>query len=335
MKIAELDGFDIKKSVHAYLIVSSGVLLARKYSELLAAALVCENPEGGEPCGTCSACVKAFAGTHPDIAVLGREKVTVADIREMKGSVYLASNESSRKVFILEGIDKFNAQSQNALLKVLEEPPEGVVFVMTAASKSSVLPTVLSRACVLAPKNRGFSQYEEEAKAILGEKADEKDAEITAAYLSMYEDADASTLDTDAVISAYACALDYFSGRNTNILSMLPKSGKQTAKETADDSAPVSKAKAEAARKEANSRSRGNLAVFLRTFMLTARNVAVYKQSGGKCTVKPSGEEFRKICVRLSAKRAVYCYELFEKAYMLSEGNTNPNALYAYIAKSL
>lgn len=332
MKIADLRGFDINKSVHAYLIVSSG-LSARKYAELLSTVLVCEQPSHGEPCGKCSACIKANAGTHPDIAVLGRDKVSVADIREMKGNVYLASNESDRKIFILEGIERFNKQSQNALLKVLEEPPSGVVFILTAAAKSSVLPTVLSRACVLTPDSHGFSYYTETARATLGDKADEADVDLIASYLNLYEDTDIDSLDTEAVKLAYASATEFFSGRNTNILSMLPKK-REAAKESSDD-APVSKAKQEAARKEANSRSRGGLAVFLRTFMLTARNVAVYKQSGGKCSVKPGGEDFRKLCVRLSAKRAIYYYELFEKAYLLSEGNTNPNALYAYIAKNV
>ena len=55
----------------------------------------------------------------------------------------------------------------------------------------------------------------------------------------------------------------------------------------------------------------------------------------GKCKVYPCDDRFKKICVRLSAKRAVQYYEMFEKAYMLSESNANPNALFANLSKGI
>ena len=334
MKISELSGFDINKPVHAYLIAASGVSASREYSGLLAKALLCENPgSDGEPCGACPGCVKCDADAHPDVSVLGRSKVSVKDIRELTDSAYLSANEGVRKIFILEGMEKYNPQSQNALLKTLEEPPSGVVFIVTTASKSAILPTILSRCCVLTPKINGYAYHEKNVRASLDAKTDEESIQIIASYLYSYEDADIESIDTEVIISAYRAAEDFFTGRDSDIVARFPK--KKAVKETDDDEEVSSKSKAEAEKKEQNSRSRDSVGLFLRTLMLYMRNVAVYKQSGGKSTVRPANEDFRKICVRLSAKRAINLYEVFEKAYMLSESNANPNALYAFLSKSL
>ena len=331
MKISELSGFDIKKPGHAYLITASGVSASREYSGLLAKVLVCEDAgNDGEPCGKCAGCLKCDAGSHPDISITGRNKVSVNDIRDLKESAYLTANEGYRKIFILEGVERFNVQSQKTLLKILEEPPKGVVFILTAASKTAVLPTILSRCCVLTPKNHSFSYYEELVKSFLDKKTDDESVQIIASYLYSYDDADIESVDTEAIVSAYKTAEDFFTGRIDDIVSRFPKK-KAAPKETEG----LSKAKEEAAKKEQNSKSRDGIGIFLRTFMLYMRNVAVYKQSGGKCAVKPANEDFRKICVRISAKRAINLYEVFEKAYALSESNANPNALYAYISNNI
>ncbi len=331
MKISELSGFDIKKPGHAYLIAASGMSASREYSGILAKALVCEAVGiDGEPCGKCAGCLKCDAGSHPDISITGRNKVSVNDIRDLKENAYLTANEGYRKIFILEGVERFNVQSQNTLLKILEEPPKGVVFILTASSKTAVLPTILSRCCVLTPKNHGFSYYEELVRASLDKKCDDESVQIVASFLYSYDDADIESVDTDIIISAYKTAEDFFTGRIDDIVSHFPKK-KSMPKETQG----LSKAKEEAAKKEQNSKSRDGMGMFLRTFMLYMRNVAVYKQSGGKCAVKPANEDFRKICVRISAKRAINLYEVFEKAYMLSESNANPNALYAYISNNI
>lgn len=333
MKISELSGFDINKPVHAYLIAASGISASREYAALLTKALICENKGAdGEPCGKCPGCIKCDSSTHPDVSVLGKTTVSVNDIRDLKDRAFLSANEGAGKIFILEGFDKFNIQSQNALLKILEEPPSGVTFILSASSKSAVLPTILSRCCVLMPGNHGYEYYEKTARNAMGDKAQPEDVQIVASYLYNYDSEDIESLDTETVISAYRCAEDYFTGRDSDIISRFPK--KKAVKE-ASDGEVTTKAKEAAAKKEQNIKSRNSLGVFLRTLMLYTKNIALYKQSGGKYTVRPANEDFRKICVRLSAKRAVYLYEVLEKAYLLSESNANPNALYAFIAKSI
>lgn len=116
-----------------------------------AAALVCSG--GGEvPCGACPNCRKASADSHADILVYSVEdkpKAFKVDIiREIRAKAYIVPNEADRKVFILENAHTMGVEGQNAILKILEEPPEYVNFILLCSSKSGFLPTVLSRAAV-------------------------------------------------------------------------------------------------------------------------------------------------------------------------------------------
>lgn len=114
-------------------------------AKLCAAALMCENAE--PPCGKCPSCIKTLAGTHPDVAEISplKEKITVDYIRSVRASAYVSPFESENKVIIFHKADELNVQSQNALLKILEEPPEKVRFILTCPTSGSLLPTVASR----------------------------------------------------------------------------------------------------------------------------------------------------------------------------------------------
>ena len=130
-----------------------------------AAALVCQG--GRRPCGECGACVKAAAGSHPDIIEAsggdGAKTFSVDKVREIRSMAYILPNEADRKVFILRGADTMTEQAQNALLKILEEPPPFVMFILECRSKGLLLPTVLSRSDI-------YLLGEEKSAAIGGEK---------------------------------------------------------------------------------------------------------------------------------------------------------------------
>lgn len=115
---------------------------------VLAKAAVCSG--GGErPCGSCPECVRAAAGSHPDILTLDGDAdpraFPVDAIRKIRSDAYIVPFEAARKVYVLRGVHNMSEVSQNALLKVLEEPPKNVLFVLTAASAAALLPTVRSR----------------------------------------------------------------------------------------------------------------------------------------------------------------------------------------------
>ena len=119
-----------------------------RLARFLAAAWVCLSEEG-RPCGVCSGCVKAKAGSHPDIEVLDGgadpRAFPVDAVRRIRSEAWVKPNEAPGRVFVLLGAQNMSEISQNALLKILEEPPEGVLFLLTAESAGALLPTVLSR----------------------------------------------------------------------------------------------------------------------------------------------------------------------------------------------
>lgn len=114
----------------------------------LAAAEVC----GGEtpPCGECSHCRKAMHKAHPDIVVLSKPEkkamYPVDTIRNLKTDAYVIPGEADCKVYIISEAQYLSTQCQNTLLKLLEEPPQKALFILTCPSVSYLLETVRSRA---------------------------------------------------------------------------------------------------------------------------------------------------------------------------------------------
>ena len=121
-------------------------------AEIFARSLVCEGDE--PPCDVCSACKKAKSYNHPDIIYVEKPKdkasIGVDEIREkILGEVYLKPYLAKRRVFIIKDGDILSDEAQNALLKVLEEPPENVSFIICVTSQDKLLSTVLSRSFVI------------------------------------------------------------------------------------------------------------------------------------------------------------------------------------------
>ena len=105
-------------------------------------------PDGGDG----ARCV--MEGASPELLVLEGEgasgDIRVERVREVRREVFATALSAEGRVVLIRGADHLNASGANALLKVLEEPPEGVLFILTAPSAASVLPTVRSRSCAYA-----------------------------------------------------------------------------------------------------------------------------------------------------------------------------------------
>jgi DNA polymerase-3 subunit delta' len=182
-------------------------------ARLFATSLICTQPgTDGAGCGTCPACRKAANGNHPDVLVVTRlpkkEKradgdldddgddgddaapakagelrpfIVIQQIRELNHHATYAPREGRRRVFIVDPADRMHAESQNALLKTLEEPGSRTVIVLVASRPHVLLPTVRSRCFqvgfgamsphVLARglQDRGFEASEARARAALAE----------------------------------------------------------------------------------------------------------------------------------------------------------------------
>ena len=108
-----------------------------------AAALVC--PEGG--CAECNACQMVRVGNHPDVQVLNTERVQIS-IDEV--SQFIEKSEqmpalANYRIMIVEDADRMSERTSNLLLKSLEEPPRGTIWMLCAPSESDLLPTIRSR----------------------------------------------------------------------------------------------------------------------------------------------------------------------------------------------
>ena len=150
----------------------------RTLSRLIAAAAVCTD-ERQRPCMQCSACKKAAAGSHPDIFEESGSGTArsfhVETIRNIRTDVFVVPNEAKRKIYILGNAQSMSEQAQNALLKVLEEPPEYALFILTCDSRSHLLPTVLSRSEVF---TLGAVSEEQAVEAVAKELPDIPDERI-------------------------------------------------------------------------------------------------------------------------------------------------------------
>lgn len=99
------------------------------------------------PCGKCSSCKKIDSGNHPDLYLLEPEKkeYTAEQLTEIQKDMRIKPNESERKVFIFEDGDNLSTNFQNKFLKILEEPPESVIILITVNNIETLLDTTVSR----------------------------------------------------------------------------------------------------------------------------------------------------------------------------------------------
>lgn len=140
---------------HAYIISSPDKAAALAAAQSMAAAAVCQR-EVDVPCGECRACRKVKNGVHPDVITIsrltddkGKEKreINVDQVRACASDAMVLPNEAERKVYIIDGADTMNLPAQNAALKLLEEPPKRVMFLLCVQNSELLLETVRSR-CV-------------------------------------------------------------------------------------------------------------------------------------------------------------------------------------------
>ncbi len=161
---------------HAILIEGVKGSGKRSLARILAQYAVC-SAEGDRPCGVCPACIKAEKSIHPDIVTADGSKageLNIEAVRSIRSAAYIKPNEGENRVFLMHFCEKMLPAAQNAFLKVLEEPPQNVLFVLTAVSATSLLQTIRSR-------TRIYSLYPPsvtEAETVLKKMFPDKDASL-------------------------------------------------------------------------------------------------------------------------------------------------------------
>ncbi len=154
---------------HAWLLTGLSGIGKRHFARAAAASLLCEAPQAGLACRQCASCHWYEQGNHPDFRIVRPDAMALAEgafegsvdepargttpsreirieqIRQLESWVHTATHRGGLRVIVLYPVQAINTYAANALLKMLEEPPENSVFLLVTDAPDRVLPTVRSR----------------------------------------------------------------------------------------------------------------------------------------------------------------------------------------------
>ncbi len=140
---------------HAYVFVGPSRVGKTTLALNLAQGVNCLEEPANWPCGECSQCVRIAQGIHPDVQLIDREMnasgtrarrdIGIDQVRDAQRAAVLKPYEGRWRVFIFQEAHSLSQEASNALLKLLEEPPESVLLILLTGSREAIPDTILSR----------------------------------------------------------------------------------------------------------------------------------------------------------------------------------------------
>lgn len=135
-----------KKIAHSYLISGPRGIGKTTIARIFAKALNCSNQKDGEPCNECESCIEITNGIHPDIFELdAASNRGIDDVRAIQDAAKFYPVKAKYKFFIVDEVHMLTIQAFNALLKILEEPPSYLIFILATTNPEKIPPTITSR----------------------------------------------------------------------------------------------------------------------------------------------------------------------------------------------
>ena len=152
---------------HAYLFSGPRGTGKTSTAKVLAMGLNCSEGPTSEPDGTCDSCRAIINNSSMDVLEMdAASNRGIDEIRDLRDKVNLAPTQGRMKVYIIDEVHMLTTEAFNALLKMLEEPPEHVVFVLATTEKHKVLPTIISRCQSFDFRRPGISTLSEKLREI-------------------------------------------------------------------------------------------------------------------------------------------------------------------------
>lgn len=135
------------KVAHAYLFVGPAGVGKRTVALAFARLLLCENIINGGSCFNCRSCRQISGGNHPDLHLveLAGATIKLEQIQQLQKQGYYRSYQGGRRIYLIPQSEVMTTPAANALLKILEEPPAEMVFILTSSRPAALLPTIRSR----------------------------------------------------------------------------------------------------------------------------------------------------------------------------------------------
>lgn len=270
---------------HAY-IVEGPPKSGKKLLALTLADVLASTPEVHE---------KIFDGICPDIKITapadGKKTIGIDDVRAIRRAAYVKPNDLDFKMFVIDGCDKMTVQAQNALLKLLEEPPAATYFFLLCESAAALLPTVRSRA----PLIRMHIFSNDELKDLLTSRASPSPRELDL-IISGAQGSLGRALEALAAIDKKGSAPVE---QRQNVLSVLERILKKSPAEiyTAVNLMP---------------RARDELSGFVEELRVAIRDMFVIRTASSDKLLFGMPEELRKSAGKLSPARILELDRLFE-----------------------
>lgn len=183
---------------HAYLFSGTRGTGKTSAAKIFARAVNCENPIDGNPCNKCESCISILNDLNMDVVEMDAASNNgVDDIRQLKEKVIYPPTSLKYKVYIIDEVHMLSKGAFNALLKILEEPPRHLIFILATTEIEKIPATILSRTQKFEFKRIAINEIIKNLKAITEEEGKSLDDEV---YLLIAKNADGSMRDALSVL---------------------------------------------------------------------------------------------------------------------------------------